>query len=56
MEKVREAARDHVEQVRSLLVDRLTRDQRTALREISEVLATGIVDMPKLISMGWPSQ
>ncbi|MDW5328204.1 MarR family winged helix-turn-helix transcriptional regulator [Plantactinospora sp. KLBMP9567] len=56
MEKVRQAARGHVEQVRSLLFDRLTRDQRAALREISEALATGIVDMPKLISMGWPSQ
>jgi DNA-binding MarR family transcriptional regulator len=56
MEKVRQAARGHVEQVRSLLFDRLSRDQQTALREISEQLATGIVDMPTLISMGWPSQ
>ncbi|MEV5386241.1 MarR family transcriptional regulator [Streptomyces sp. NPDC052721] len=56
MEKVRQAARDHAEQVRSLLFDRLTQDQQTALQEISEVLATGIVDMPKLISMGWPSR
>ncbi|GGN62147.1 MarR family transcriptional regulator [Streptomyces albiflavescens] len=56
MEKVRQAAHDHVEQVRSLLLDRLTLDQRTALQEISEALATGIADMPKLISMGWPSR
>ncbi|MFF0174119.1 MarR family winged helix-turn-helix transcriptional regulator [Micromonospora profundi] len=56
MDKVRQAAGGHVEQVRSLLFDRLTRDQQVALREISEALATGIVEMPKLRGMGWPSQ
>ncbi|WP_203934916.1 MarR family winged helix-turn-helix transcriptional regulator [Virgisporangium ochraceum] len=56
VEKVRQAARGHVDQVRSLMFDRLTREQQAALREISEVLATGMVDPPKLTSMGWPSQ
>ncbi|MEU3983364.1 MarR family transcriptional regulator [Streptomyces sp. NPDC026672] len=55
MEKVRRTARDHVERVRTLLFDRLTREQQADLREASEALATGIVDMPKLLSMGWPS-
>jgi DNA-binding MarR family transcriptional regulator len=56
MEQLRRAAPRHVEQVRSLLFDRLTSEQQTALLEISEALATGIMDMPKLISMGWPPQ
>ncbi|GAA3787075.1 MarR family winged helix-turn-helix transcriptional regulator [Streptomyces chiangmaiensis] len=56
MEKVRQAARNHVEQVRSLLFDRLTREQQTALRELSEALATGIIDKAKLMSLGWPSR
>ncbi|MEE1938264.1 MarR family transcriptional regulator [Streptomyces sp. TRM 70361] len=54
LEKVRQADRGHVEQLRSRVLDRLTDEQKTALREVSEVLATGILDRPKLVSMGWP--
>lgn len=54
LEQVLQASRGHISQVRSLVFDRLTPEQQESLREISEVLATGIVDMPKLVSMGWP--
>ncbi|MGS2648002.1 MarR family transcriptional regulator [Streptosporangium sp. LJ11] len=56
MEQVRRAAPRHAEQVRALMFDRLTREQQESLREISEALATGMVDVRKLITMGWPSQ
>lgn len=56
MAQVRRAAPGHAEQVRALIFDRLTREQQESLREISEALATGIVDPPKLTAMGWPSR
>jgi DNA-binding MarR family transcriptional regulator len=55
LERVRQAAPFHVERVRALMFDRLTREQQTTLREISEVVASGIADMDKLTKMGWPS-
>jgi DNA-binding MarR family transcriptional regulator len=51
---VRSAARQHVEQVRELVVDRLSHEQRQSLREISELLATGMADDATLKRMGWP--
>jgi hypothetical protein len=54
MEVVRRTATAQVKRVRELVLDRLTRQQQAALREISEALATGIADHAKLIAMGWP--
>jgi DNA-binding MarR family transcriptional regulator len=55
MEVVRRAAAQHVDRVRALMFDRLSREQQRALREICEVLATGMVDRKKLIESGWPA-
>ncbi|MBP2472379.1 DNA-binding MarR family transcriptional regulator [Crossiella equi] len=52
--RLAEAAPGHVASVRELLIDRLTPAQRAALREISEVLVTGVVAESKLASLGWP--
>ena len=50
MARLETAAPGHVEEVRSLLFDRLTRDQQTALREISDALAAHLSDTPL-----WPA-
>ena len=55
MEVVHRAAAHHADRVRELMFDRLTGAQQIALREISEVLATGIVEHDKLVRMGWPT-
>ena len=49
MARLEAAAPAHVEQVRSLLFDPLTRDQLAALREISDRLAAHLSDTPS-----WP--
>ncbi|GGP87445.1 MarR family winged helix-turn-helix transcriptional regulator [Saccharothrix coeruleofusca] len=53
--QVRESAPGHVELVRSLLFDRLSREQQESLREVSTVLATGVLDPARLDRMGWPA-
>jgi DNA-binding MarR family transcriptional regulator len=53
---VRSAARQHVEQVRELVFDRLSREQQKSLREISALLATGMADDATLLRMGFPVQ
>jgi DNA-binding MarR family transcriptional regulator len=52
MELVRRAAPKHVGQVRSLMFDRLTRNQQDVLRGIADTLVAGVVDRQKLIAMG----
>ncbi|MET9226404.1 MarR family transcriptional regulator [Lentzea sp. NPDC003310] len=54
VKEVRRIARRHVEQVRSLVFDRLSPAQRDSLREISGVLAEGMADDAALARMGWP--
>ncbi|MCM4084336.1 MarR family winged helix-turn-helix transcriptional regulator [Paractinoplanes hotanensis] len=55
LEVVRRAATGHVGRVRELMFDRLTRQQQAALRDISEVLATGMMDREGLMKTGWPA-
>ncbi|MCM4084334.1 MarR family winged helix-turn-helix transcriptional regulator [Paractinoplanes hotanensis] len=55
LKRVQQAAPFHVERVRTLVFDRLTLEQQKTLREISEVVASGISDMDELTKMGWPS-
>ncbi|GAA2538191.1 MarR family winged helix-turn-helix transcriptional regulator [Pseudonocardia hydrocarbonoxydans] len=50
MERLREAAPGHVEEVRELLFDRLTPEQQAALREISDVLTAHLSPQPL-----WPA-
>ncbi|MGQ0574848.1 MAG: MarR family winged helix-turn-helix transcriptional regulator [Pseudonocardia sp.] len=50
MARLVDAAPGHVEEVRSLLFDRLTRNQQVALREISDALAAHLSDTPL-----WPA-
>ena len=50
MERLREAAPGHVEEVRCLLFDRLTPAQQASLREISDVLAAHMSPEPL-----WPA-
>ncbi|WP_229796091.1 hypothetical protein [Saccharothrix coeruleofusca] len=50
---MKRAARQHVEQVRELVFDRLSHEQQRELREICEVLATGLTDEVALSRMGW---
>jgi DNA-binding MarR family transcriptional regulator len=50
MQRLREAAPGHVEEVRELLFDQLTPAQQTALREISDVLAANLSTEPQ-----WPA-
>ncbi|GAA0591952.1 MarR family transcriptional regulator [Kribbella sandramycini] len=54
MKEVRRAAKLHVERVRELMFDRLSAEQQKQLREIGEVLVTGIADEAALRRMGWP--
>ncbi|WP_329793439.1 MarR family transcriptional regulator [Lentzea sp. DG1S-22] len=55
MAVVRRAAPAHVEQVRPLVFDRLTLDQRRTLREISEKLVTSAADPAKPVSTSRPA-
>lgn len=50
MERLREAAPGHVEEVRRLLFDRLSPEQQASLREISDVLAAHLSPQPL-----WPA-
>jgi DNA-binding MarR family transcriptional regulator len=50
MERLREAAPGHVEEVRDLLFDRLTPAQQASLREISDLLAAHLSPQPL-----WPA-
>lgn len=50
MARLEVAAPGHVEEVRSLLFDRLTREQQAALREISDTLTAHLAETPP-----WPA-